>query len=466
MTRAVPLARRWAPLAHLLLGTLGLLGAPAWANEGLPRGVLLPKVVVAADSEQNYALYVPSSYDSKRPSTLLICFDPKGLGSVPVESFRETAEIYGVLVAGSNVARSGELNPALQAASALWKDIAARFNIDLRRVYVCGFSAGAAIATEIALTQPNSIAGVIACGGAFSARPHQDPSLTMPLALIAGTADFNRLLLEDVAADLSQRGASVRLWVVPGPHEWPKPQALRDAWEWLELSALRSGRRPADPALLQRLLRRALARAGEAEQQGRLIEAQARFASLVSDSPKSEEGLMAQSAAQRLTNSAEFKAARQKNRRDRDRETAFLARLRAVTDQMALYPPDPITRRQTIAALGIESWRKEGSDTAQRVLERAFWDSYELGLKGLLEGRLPQGLAGLGVAVALRPDGPLALYNYACALARHGEKKEALKFLKRAVETGRFSAEDIQRDNDFASLRGELEYKQLVRPQL
>ncbi|MFN7967599.1 MAG: PHB depolymerase family esterase [Acidobacteriota bacterium] len=463
---ADPFARRCGPLACLWLTVLGLMVTPAWAAERLPRGILLPKVVVAADTEQSYALYVPSGYDAKRPNTVLICFDPSGLGSVPVELFRETAEIYDVLVAGSNVVRSGEIEPALRAADTLWKDLDSRFNVDPRRVYLCGFSGGAAVATEIALAQPDLIAGVIACGGVFSSRPRKDVEFKMPLALIAGSADFNRLLLEDVTADLSRRKTTVRLWIPSGSHEWPKSPSLRDAWEWLEQRALRDGRRPADPALARRLMRRALARAGEAEQQGRVIEAYTGFAALANESPKSEEGMMAQAAAKRLGETAEYKAARQRNKRDRERETEFVERVRSTIDQLALHPTDSIERRQSIAALGIESWRKEGTEVARRSLERVFYESYERGISGLLQTRVAQGLAGLGVAVAVRPDGPLALYNYACALARHGEKKEALKYLKRAVETGRFAAEDIQRDEDFISLRDELEYKQLVRPQL
>jgi hypothetical protein len=57
-------------------------------------------------------------------------FDPGARGKLPVERFKEAAEKYGWILAGSNNSRNGPLQPSAEAWRALWQDTHDRFAID------------------------------------------------------------------------------------------------------------------------------------------------------------------------------------------------------------------------------------------------------------------------------------------------------------------------------------------------
>jgi len=61
------------------------------------------------------------------------------------------------------------------------------------------------------------------------------------------------------------------------------------------------------------------------------------------------------------------------------------------------------------------------------------------------------------------PNDYLALYQAACALARLGRNKEALRFLKKAVDCGFNDAEKVRSEPDFQSLRNTKEFQKILR---
>jgi hypothetical protein len=64
-------------------------------------GTVVPKVVCAAQPEQSYALYLPSSYTREKHWPIIYAFDPDALGSRPVQLMKDAAERYGYIVVGS-----------------------------------------------------------------------------------------------------------------------------------------------------------------------------------------------------------------------------------------------------------------------------------------------------------------------------------------------------------------------------
>ncbi len=71
-------------------------------------------------------------------------------------------------------------------------------------------------------------------------------------------------------------------------------------------------------------------------------------------------------------------------------------------------------------------------------------------------------IAELSGTLDKHPDNVGVLYNLACAEARGGEPKSALEHLRRAVELQASTAESAAKDDDFASLRDDPEFKTLV----
>jgi predicted esterase len=232
-------------IAMLALGA----GAPRAAAQALERGTTLERVECADDAAQTYALYLPSGYTPERGWSVIFAFHPAARGPLMVEKYRAAAEQYGYIVAASNNSRNGPHDVSAAAAQAMITDVGRRFSIDPRRVYLAGMSGGARVATGIALAN-TLIAGVIASSAGF---PDSRPRTKVPFAVFgtAGTEDFNYMEMRL----LDRRLSSAHFLVVfHGGHTLPPDDVAFDAVEWLELQAIRSGRRSRDEGLAARIL--------------------------------------------------------------------------------------------------------------------------------------------------------------------------------------------------------------------
>jgi hypothetical protein len=225
----------------------GLLSVLPSAQE-LPRGVVIDPVACIDDPSQTYALYLPSTYDANSPGAVLMGFHAGGRGRAIVETYQAAAEQYGYVVAASNNSRNGPWAVSAAAVKAMSGDIAKRFAIDARRVYLTGLSGGARVALQVALGS-TSIAGVIASSAGF---PDSEPrqSVSFPLFATTGTTDFNYVEMQQLDRKLT---SPHRLAVFEGGHTLPPADVALEAIEWLELQAMKSDSRPRDAALIDRL---------------------------------------------------------------------------------------------------------------------------------------------------------------------------------------------------------------------
>src|SRR5205085_3166364 len=89
------------------------LSAIAAQSNQLTTGTVIERVSCRADAGQSYALFLPSRYTPQQHWPIIYCFDPGARGRVPVERFKEAAEKYGVIVAGSNNSRDGSSDVAI-----------------------------------------------------------------------------------------------------------------------------------------------------------------------------------------------------------------------------------------------------------------------------------------------------------------------------------------------------------------
>jgi dienelactone hydrolase len=232
-----------------LLIVVAALYASTAAQEP-PRGVIVDDVKCAADPTQSYALYLPSGYSPDRRWSLLIAFHPGGRGRAMVEKYQAAAEQYGYVVAGSNTSRNGPWAVSMAAVKAMSADLG-RFSIDPQRIYLTGHSGGARVAMQVALGN-SSIAGVIASSGGY---PDSQPRARVDFAVYgtAGTEDFNYIEMRLLDRKLS---SPHRLAIFPGGHTLPPDDVALEAVEWMELQAMKSGRRLRDEGLIDRLLQK------------------------------------------------------------------------------------------------------------------------------------------------------------------------------------------------------------------
>lgn len=245
-----PMSRRSFRVAAAALFAVAV-GASRVRAQDLPRGVVIDDVKCADEPAQSYALYLPSAYRPDRVWNLLIGFHPGGRGRAIVETYQAAAEQYGYIVAGSNTSRNGPWAISMASVRAMPADLGQRFAVDLNRLYLTGLSGGARVALQVALTN-NNIAGVIASSAGY---PDNKPRTSLSFALFgtAGTDDFNYIEMRQLDRKLT---SPHRLAVFSGGHTLPPPPVALDAIEWMELQGMKSGRRPKDGALIERLFAR------------------------------------------------------------------------------------------------------------------------------------------------------------------------------------------------------------------
>ncbi|NVO01240.1 MAG: hypothetical protein HXX09_00920 [Bacteroidetes bacterium] len=205
----------------------------------IEKGKILEKVVCKKDLTTNYALYLPSTYDSTKKYPIIFAFDSHANGLTPVELFKAEAEKYGYIVIGSNNSKNGTPWPTTNAYyNSMFTDACERFSVDLNRVYTAGFSGGSRVASTIAI-QNGGIAGVVGFSAGF-------PNLNQPITNkfdfmgVCGTADFNYNEMSQLDKNLENIQFNHFLLTFNGKHEWPPQEIIPDIFYWLEFSSIRN----------------------------------------------------------------------------------------------------------------------------------------------------------------------------------------------------------------------------------
>jgi hypothetical protein len=242
---------------------LAVIAGGRASGQDLPPGHIIDDVQCRDDTAQHYALYVPSNFTPLRRWPVIFVFDAGGRGRTGVERYQAAAEKYGYLVAGSNNSRNGPWEISLNAAKAMTADVDKRFPIDPKRMYTAGMSGGARVAMMLALnprlmTGPvgQEVAGVFASSAGFPDSLHD----AVPFAIFgsAGTDDFNHQEMRELDQGVS---TPHRVEVFEGGHMWLPVDLATDGVEWMELQAMKSGRRPRDPKLIDDIFAKRIARA-------------------------------------------------------------------------------------------------------------------------------------------------------------------------------------------------------------
>ncbi len=140
-----------------------------------------------------------------------------------------------------------------------------RFAIDERRIYTTGFSGGARIASWLALVRPGLVAGVIACSGGFPANISQPSAGQFIFFATAGTEDFNFPEMHQLTRKLKARGITYRLAVFEGGHDWPPKELCSEALGWMEIQAMKAGKRTRDTGLIDEIFSAQLTTARDQE---------------------------------------------------------------------------------------------------------------------------------------------------------------------------------------------------------
>jgi len=202
-------------------------------------------VQCSADTSLTYALFLPPQYQKGKPCPLLILFDPRGSGLLPVNLMNAEAAKNGFIIAGSNNSKNGmDFEQTTAIYHKMLADITSRFDIEKKAIYLGGFSGGSRVAGAIAITEPG-IAGVIGCGAGLPAI-NRNPVGPFSYLAVVGNQDFNYTEIKQLDQMLESAHYQHHLLVFDGIHQWPPKELLPDIFTWLRFDAMRQQAIPAD----------------------------------------------------------------------------------------------------------------------------------------------------------------------------------------------------------------------------
>ena len=432
------------------------------------KGKLIEKVVCRSNAQQSYALYLPSSYTHDKRWPIIYCFDPGARGQMPVERFKEAAEKYGYIVVGSNNSRNGSTEAPLAAVNAMLNDTQARFSIDERRVYTAGFSGGARVASSVGYALAGTIAGVIACGAGFPHGLAPSRSTPFPLFGTAGIEDFNFPEVKQLARALDSYGIASRVAVFEGAHEWPPSPVCVEAVEWMELQAMRGGRRAKDERLIEELFNKNVERARAQEAAGKLYDAFLSQDAIAHDFKGLKDVSEFEKHAAQLKEQKEVRQAIKQEMEMEKEQRRRVDELFALRNSLQ----DPEASVTALADLkrNAENLRKKLQDkelsaeriVARRALNQFLGSMYEGARELMNRKQYDQAAQNLSLAVLIVPDNPRAHYNLACAYALNKDRGRAIEALKKSVEKGFTDRAALESDKELDSLREDADYRRIV----
>lgn len=397
--------RRRLAVAALLLGA-----APGLAAAAPGAGTVVERVAIPGAGAHTYAVFLPGSYDGERPHPALLLLDARQGALEPLERFRPAAERFGwVLLSSWDSFSDGEPWPTIEAARAMRRDALARYAIDPGRVAIAGFSGTARLASWLARTEREPFLAVVAAGAGFAETIRPAADLPFGWFATAGDRDFNYREVLAVAGELARLGVDHHLETFAGGHDWPAPQVAEEALAWLELLAMRRGKRPPDAALVAALWEHGHRRAAAAEAAGDWLGAARLTRQLAADFAGLRDTGPAAAELSRLEGSRDYRAAARADARLAEREAELIR-----SAQAALRGLDPakVEPRQVAARVGGDRlWKLARShDPAEAAMAHRVLAA----VVGQLGSYLPS-------AAEARGDRALAeLYRAAAALLRAG----------------------------------------------
>jgi hypothetical protein len=206
-------------------------------TDSFEAGKVIAHVACKTDASQSYALYIPSK-GNREALPVIYFFDPHADGSLPLNKYKNLADKHSFILVGSNNSKNGnDWSTAENIWNTLFSDTQARLRINSNRMYTCGFSGGAKVASYVALND-NGIKGVIV-GGAGLPDGTAPGNFHFSFTEIAGEGDMNMTDLVELNNELNRTQTKHCIIYFDGKHEWSPENIMNVAFEGLQFDAMR-----------------------------------------------------------------------------------------------------------------------------------------------------------------------------------------------------------------------------------
>lgn len=234
----------------LLLLFLSITFCGAAQQLTLKKGTIIDAIPVNDSISENYALYLPTSFDVTKNWPIVYVFDMQGRGKQALSMFRQAAEEQGyILAASNNVHDSITLSKNILISSRMFSAIYSILPIKKDRSYTAGFSGGARLASLVP-TFVKEIEGVISCGSAIANEGVLSGNNRFHFIGIVGTEDYNYYPMRNSQKLLNRLKFRNQLLVFDGGQKWPESKYLAKAMEIFTLDAMSKGHEPKDDTFI------------------------------------------------------------------------------------------------------------------------------------------------------------------------------------------------------------------------
>ena len=452
----------------LLFGILCLYAAAQTQKAGeLPVPGQNGTVLCLSDATQSYALYLPSAYTPAKRWPIIYLFDPAGRGQRPIDLYKDIAESYGFILAGSRNSRNFS-NDESKAVKAIWEDTHARLALDEHRTYTSGFSGGARVAGAMALSSPEQVAGVIAHGAGYpSSKAGSKDDLSYFFAI--GNEDFNWPEVVNIRRERESQDSPYRVRVYPGKHQWAPAPVMEEAVQYLNIRAMQAGFLARDVAFIDRAYEKLTADAADAENRKDPIAQFNAYRAMATDCTGLRDVKEPATKLASLQRSPALKAALKEEQEqvyEQSRlEQEVMPKIAALVENSA---PDTtslrIEVRQQLSAL-VEQARHSKNETKRLIASRAFG--------GIFVGTMEDGQRQLAARhfekaevyfdlMRQATDDPWPVLLLADTHAAVGNRRLAMKDLREAVRRGVKDRSVIESDPQLQGLKAEPEFQKLL----
>lgn len=432
----------------------------------------ITRVTCLNDATQSYALYLPSHYSPDRPWPTIYAFDPFARGKTAVEEYKDAAEKYGYIVAGSNNSENGPFATEMAAAQAMWDDTHRRLAIDKNRVYTTGLSGGARVATALALfCYTCNVTGVIAHGAGYPImqNPKQPANDHFAYYATIGDADLNYPEIIMLRRKKEQADAPFKVKIYPGPHQWAPPEIVEDAIEWLELKAMQAGAEKVDPAFVRKQSEKTQAEANHAEQRGDVLTEYFALRSLVEDFKGLEDTAPFAAKLAGVKGSKALKNAEHNEQHEIEEQATLTVDAGRELAQFGVSDANaqPGLGRH-IAGVMLELRKKANSTSSDhlvysRALAQLYIQGMEAGEDAMRGNHTSTAVAYFELMAEASPDEAWPALGLAEARVREGNKKGALKAIEEAVQRGLKHAQTLTQDPELKPLESDPEFQRIVQ---
>jgi len=426
----------------------------------LKKGVVIDSVICSDDPSQIYAIYLPTKYDSSKKWPIIYFFDPHGVGNLPVILYKDLAEKYGFILAGTYNSENGmSWENTEKAARAFMKDTRMLLSLDNNRLYTFGFSGGAMVASMVAITE-GGIAGVVACGGSL---PGDHPPLKQPFSYISfvGNKDFHYVPAEQLDKLLDSTSLSHQLVVFDGKHQWPPVSCIGRAFQWLDADAMRTKAIPVNDSIVKSIIDEFVNEAETWHKKGNILQEYYTYKKLIN-------------FLRNVSDISEFTSKVKQIESTETLKEYFANETRLETDE--LQQMDDF--RAHLSQMDEDWWNTKISGMEKRIKKdttspEALETQRMLGYLSLAiymgadgefkSGNYQAASYFVGLYAIVDPSNPEHSYLSACLDMVNHNSAKVLEMLNDAVRLGFSDSKRLQQDSNFVALRDTPEFKKILK---